>query len=942
MNLLQELLLDARRNFAGPDGRDKALRMFLGVATEHEPTPLKVKREPLGDRLGYQRYRINPDKVIDLARQGQSSLAMPDYKQLVDPLRQVVHEVLSHYPGMAIQSFEDQFIMGKDNTGFAPKPYSHMLDFADENWRRIDVLRSLVGAGWPVHHSDLDKLRGKNPLGDGVVAVVQPKLLGLDERMVDFFQVRVLVGEPGFSHTFGKGLVIVHPSARNVIAWDDLYGYKAEQGDVTFYDMVQGSEYLPGCGYTDQGLTYQRVPDAHIAMFGLENLRLIHSKGSRLTEAKLLAADVPLYALGGYGLLALVSQIMKLNLSSGHSRMALPAKAFEYIDDLKGLALIEQQLAEGDKQWGVPYYYAPKELEGYYERFQDSRRRVRRVLNRRPDLPTGQSTWLFELLGYQPFNAFVVPSWSLSYAGLDFDGDLICDFPTPEQGGLYQAFNALPQEERELRLQAGMIARKEGGAKPVYASPLHRWAGQLESRAILGQADVSARRFLDAADMYDALGEQQFARNARLMAYGLQAWVQVAVDRQKRPVDWPHPSGTQLMPRIRAPLGSYYLSDLIRHLTKDRAVSDMDGEEFLGPYDQAWANVEKRYQSLLMLAGAVVNPQHVLGSPERIAAASRWAHEVHVRYQQALQSVPLVADTGRPAPFEVRFKQRVPSRPPAVEGPYAMLEQTVVVLDHFWNQIVTFKGSDSRTGVFNLKDGLVDAAIRLGISEQLAELCTNYALFREFASVAQLQEFFAGMPGMRVSDVFLVLDERNFERVVPEDPAARPYYVNTSTLQVGFFTLKPGELKFSRSPHGYHFELPQGSYNVRARVLNDALIRLGIQLYDKLPPIDLEPYKAFYGLAEPEPMDSQAAASTTDLQAALNSSDPTARLAAQLAASMGMSALPDQERATPVQTPPPASPTTTLPGAVARSGDVEVMQDSLRAALLAALGHASS
>src|SRR5690606_27240831 len=156
------------------------------------------------------------------------------------------------------------------------------------------------------------------------------------------------------------------------------------------------------------------------------------------------------------------------------------------------------------------------------------------------------------------------------------------------------------------------------------------------------------------------------------------------------------------------------------------------------------------------------------------------------------------------------------------------------------------------------------------------------------------------------------------ERVVPEDPAARPYHVNTSTLQVGFFTLKPGELKFSRSPHGYHFELPQGSYNVRARVLNDALIRLGIQLYDKLPPIDLEPYKAFYGLAEPEPMDSQAAASTTDLQAALNSSDPAARLAAQLAASMGMSALPDQERATPVQTPPPASPTTTLPGAIAR------------------------
>jgi hypothetical protein len=837
--LLQKALKYAEKSV----GRTRAYRVFMGLATP-DPGGVVTARMPLAERWGFKRLVINEAAVIAAAREHMGAeargLAAPPYDIIHDYyMKEVKRVAAAHNIDPAL--ITPDTVMGKNDQVVVMLPTSRRFALGDAMWRLIDWLRAIVGSGWSApleRFTLLNEENDKEALGDGVVGVVTGASLGLPADLVDFFQCRLIVEDATkVIHTLGKGIIIVHPAAKNVLAWQDFYGEKRPQGTLIVYDMATGSKRNYKSRYIQQGLLSQGVPKWWRAVFQLDNFRL-SDEDSPTREQKLISANAPLSALGGYGLIAVFTRLMRSSVTSGRSRMLLPGKAFRFITGLEHVAEIEETLAEGDQEYGVPYYYAPEKEQRYYEAYRVDGR-VRRILDRRPNVSTGQNTRRFELRGYLPFNALVVPSWGLKLAAADFDGDTGVDFPVPEQGGLYLGFNDLSADERARRLRPATSDRKQvtledgtvvAATKRLYESPSHRHCGQLEAKYVLGDADLNSRYLLDMAAMLEAEGRFEEAQAHRDVSYVLQAWVQAAVDRQKRPVPWPHPKGPRHMPRAPEVEGRVYLTALLRKVTKGTDEDYGESETYAKSWD---AFMSKRW-ALAELA----NPQAlsiVMGNPEMVQAAHRWAHELSSRFSEIEAEVPLLERTGRPAPHAVNFPDLETARSYDPDELHADLRQSLMALDEHWTDLVRVEG-DVRKGVFNLLNGLIDAANELGVAASLAEHCRTYSLFFEFASVEQLADYFAPLEGKRLSDVFMVVDGPDIVRVTNNT------WTNVQPFHLGFTYVPQGELRLVTTPRRTIYARVNELLHeeITACTVNDALLVLQGRLWERLEPLVYE------------------------------------------------------------------------------------------------------
>lgn len=808
-------------------GRMKAFQVFMGHSNGEQEVETSA-RIPLGDRLGYKRIQVNTAAIREAALEEMGE----DYGAPVAPY-QVIHRHLLEYVrevaprfGIDPDDITEEMVMGKDNQGWVQVNGSVPMELGNQHWRKVDWLGPPVADGWTVKFKDVNLLTQKEALGDGVIAVLRGETLGLNPTTRDFYQVRAVVKHDGVIHTVGKGIIIVDPDAMDVVAWQDFYGQRRIEGELTFYSMATGSKMNPRSRYTLQGLHYQGIKNWWRYVFQFDNFRAASIEDTRMTEDKLVMANAPIRALGGFGFVSVFTRLAKLSIAAGRSRTLLPAKAFEYVPPFRYLANMEKHDSQNSLK-GVPPYYAPERLRSYYRSFVFGGR-IERVLNRRPDLSTGQCTRRFRLMGYVPFNAIIIPSWGLTQAGADFDGDLACDFPVPEQGGLYIPFNDLDKKEQELRLAQASVDRKningeDGATTSVsghnYTSVSQRWAGHMECNIILGMSDLNAVRFLVLAGHYESRGNTQKAKDNYAMAHSLKEWTDRSVSRQKRPVPWPHHGGPGHMPKPALPEGyADFATDLVRKVQK--GPQDNSGDT---PYEKAWNKTMFRAAVLKDITDLEIN---LLGiNQEHVDAIRLWATKLHVASQAMLAEMHMVRDTGRPAPYEVRFPDRIEAKPVEPGMSHMKLRQTVQILDYHWQQAVRLRG-DQRRGIFNLKDGLVDAARELGIESDLAEHCVDYSLFRELASVEQLEEYFKDIPGMRLSDMFTLVQGSDFTK----DKSDR--WVNNCPVNIGFVHFNAGEVRFARRiPSGMTAWVPGTSYPIKACNISDGIIQLKAHLF---------------------------------------------------------------------------------------------------------------
>ena len=874
MNMTKQQLVTRALNYSAKGlGERKAYQVFKGAAPELEG--ISNKTYALGEILGYKRIKIDHEQV----RQDAKKEMGEDYKGAVAPYPVIYKhllkalQVVALNPALGINPADltPENLFGKNANGWVKVPGSAEFDLGENQWRVTDFLGPNVTQLGTVNLSSFTFLKDKNALGDGVVMVVKPEFLGLEPGLADFFQGRILVRDAyGVIKRVYKGLSIIHPDAENVLAYTDGYGHDLTEGSVEIYNMTWGSAYIPKSRYNPQGFWAQGVKDWYRPAFTLDNLRLACQDGAgdeyALAEDKLIAANAPVSALGGFGIISSMTRLGKLSVHAGKSRMILPAIAFKYISSLKHVAEIESISAtlHANQDKLIPFYYAPQSEARYYKAFRKGNSTIQRVLNRRPDVHDGQCTRRFELKGFTGLEAFVIPSWGLRLAGADFDGDAAVDMPVPEQGGLYRAFNDLPEwlfnftlamaktdDRKVITLEDGTVISLKSLR---YESTLHRWAGQLEAAVALGVADITGRKFVDRAgesiihtliDMGERidfegknpalvinllkqeLTESQYrALGLTLKAWSMIAWVQCSVDRQKRPIPWVHPGGTTFMPDCKGQKDELFMTDLLRMITK----GDEAGDEAATSYDKAWHKFSARLQGIrelytVLCTSELQGASIVSPSPELTQSVKKWAGEIYTRFDSLLKDVPMQNE--RPLPFAGKFPKRAAVKNTRAE--ISNLALALEALDTHWDSLNDVKGA-ARAGIYNLKQGLLEAARELGVDHELAESCTSYGLFKEFASVEQLEAYFKSIPGARIGDYFSVLTEKDFSFV---DGA----YENTQRVTVGFSTFKPGELKvmpkLKTATVFVKQQDVQAIYTFNTCTLSDTLIALRGVLWDK-------------------------------------------------------------------------------------------------------------
>lgn len=845
-------LIERIKSYAAPKtGRLQAALNFGKKHAEISGEEVRA-RSPLGEQLGFGRVEVDEDYITALAKKqykrspdykaAKRELGLPDEVEL--PIPSAPYSIikpllLSAVQAKAVRDFgrdvglglTEDMIGGKDHIGWVTLPGSRKFNLGEHLWRLPDWLRPQVKALTPkegLDYASLTLMDEKEALGDGIDGVLQPQLLGLPEDYIGFFQNRSFVeDEQAVIERLFKGIVIVHPGAKNVWAHKDGYGMDVNAGRLHIYEMLEGEQFDPRCRYTLQGLYYNGMQGWWRVLFAIENLKLLAKKDSRQVEDRLMAANAPVKALGGWGIMFALSSLMRLTVPAGRARIALPALAFRYIAGLEDIALIEEeQVRSRVTGRDVAQFYAPQELSSY---FRAAGSRSEWAHNRRPDLPPGKCVHRHVLAGFVPFNAFVIPTKSMSLSGLDFDGDMDCVFPTVERGGLYECFNDLPETEREQRLAVSTGDRKGAmAAKTPYESPLARWAGQLEAKVILGMADITARRFLDMG-------------NAPA-AWAMEPWIQQAVDRQKRPAPWPHPRGPLFMPRVSHDVLT--ATDLLRTVQKG-VKDDGAGTSFA----DTWKKFGVKLEQLYLIAKLDVLGQDVYCMNDEFRELMmRWAFELGSRMNDAVSELEVYEKTGVPLMRYENYADQASLPLSGCKPELVPLASTVALLDQHWDQLLeAAKGSQViRSGFYQLKDGLLDAAQDLGITGELARYARKYKVWRNFATSEQFEEYFSEHPGKRLGDIFCAVDEQVFQVVATRkerDPRTLKDRVVSVTLhnacpvQIGLFRYPQGCVRITK--HGgqlrvavnerAEFDLPRFAFTSAAFTVQDAL--LGVRLH---------------------------------------------------------------------------------------------------------------
>jgi hypothetical protein len=804
------------------DGRAKASAQLMRDLYEPD-TQVRVVPKTLGEILGYLPLVVDSDLILDTLSEPDPSgnPSIPKLEDVYLLLERAIKGAIKQQHGIDEEDYSLDDISGKSENGWLRSARSVEFDIVDQLWRLGDFLRPKVVLMARIALGQLRLHPKKEVLGDGIVGVISPELAGLPIGTTDFMQVRALVrADDGRITRIFKGLVMVHPDAKNVWAWQDGYGRTEREGSLEIYEMVRGSVYKPRSRYTVQGLYYQGVANWPDYLFTQENVLRQVDDDCRIVEERLIAANSPVRMLGGQGLHMLMGRLSHLSVYGGRARMGLPAKAFEFIAGLEHIAQSEhhQRLFDNDIAFDsetsqgharLPYFFAPQHFRPYFEA--SGGLRSQWVINRLPDLSTGQCVIRHELVGYQPFNAFVIPSWSMKLAGNDFDGDTLKVVPPTERGGLYVAFNDLPLEEQRKRLKKATTDRSAAKGKHLYPNGLWRWAGQLEAARILGASDLTSRRFIDMG--------------LREEAYRLQPWTQCSVDRQKRPVPWPHPKGPERMPTVPKAKTDLFVTDLLRDITK------ADGRGARG-YEAAWRAFETRMEALDTLArnGYLSGFGNIYsyGGDRTLKLLSHWATHLFERMNQALALIPKNPryPHGRQLPHVIDY----PNRTPADELPEvpARLISAIDYLDQRWDEAYGAGGS-TRQGLFNVKDALVDIAQHLKLSGALAEYARTFRIFRIFATVPQLKAYCDQQRGVRISDLFPHYEHEEVFELAMQGQALmlrnnRPIYVGMSQFPTGKLAL---ELRVAHEQRHFVWHRSDGSQlTLRVTDLNEALLQV--------------------------------------------------------------------------------------------------------------------
>lgn len=779
----------------------------------------RIVPSSLGEILGYQPIVIDANEVYDAAeaeanpdKNAKGQRKFPTYEQVLKALTERVITAVENTTGLkyAKKEFSLGQISGKGDKGFVyieGKSVPFMI--GDKNMYRLgDGIKPVVTY---LGTSDIKAFTRvpKEGLGDGTFIVAPPSQFGLAEGMIDFAQVRGMVfNKAGVEiHRFYKGTVIFHPDAQRIMAWDDGYGQELEEGTLKLYLMALGSEFNPDSSFTIQGLSYQGVPGYERFLFSNDNIHRMVDAESRILEERAIAADAPIEALGGQGLQILLSRQTNMAIRAGRARIMLPAKAFAFIEGLEHIAEIEHDTDRYDNEHTfslesdpgpgapgrlLPRFYAPHTLKGYYQAH--GGKGSQWAFNRVPDLSTGQCVLRHELAGYVPFNALVVNTTSMKMTGTDFDGDIGKTLPTRERGGLYICFNDLPYEEQRKRLAKATVDRSADKGKRTYKDGLHRWAGQIYASRILGMADIGARRFLDMG--------------LRDEAYAMQPWVQWSVDKQKHDKEPPHPDGPDAMPVSRLPEGETTMTDLLRGISKGKR----GDRKKMAPFVAEWHRYESKIDALLQ-ASLENNVIHAQGGMEAAITMRHWAQRLFNRIKKAELLVP----THKPKYGSVKGKRypvahvvngypnlAAPKDPNVLPEIPWRLKLTLEYLDKAWDEAYD-KGGAIRTGLFNLKDALLDIALSLDITAKLALHARTYRVFRVFATVPQLRAYFAHVKNKtRVSEIFANYDEREaFMLDTQHLNAKHPEQVtvvNKHPVSVGMGHFDTGMLRFTRNP----------------------------------------------------------------------------------------------------------------------------------------------
>nr|8F72_A Chain A, TPR_REGION domain-containing protein [Phage \ len=370
-------------------------------------------------------------------------------------------------------------LIGKDNVVMWPG--STGANFHLPGWRVSDFVRAPSRARTELPTSSLTLVKGKKVFGDGIVGIFPP-MPEIVPSPNGWAQVRMFSRRGNEIFRAWKGVIVTHPNVKEpLLAFDDGYGVE-ELGDVLeIHAILLQTQFT--AEYTVQGLYYQGIPGwwKHLDLdfaFPPEKSRLVE-------------AGAPLE------LLYPIAQYLKLKgPNTGFGGILLSPKILPFLG-LHGL-----------EDGGVLAYtrrWKPGE---------------RVIFNRRPDLPTGQSAVELTYVGLSPIaDSVIAHEHDIAPTGADYDGDIGYVFPTPEMGGLYMPFHGEALHRKDLPTKD-------------YESGLHRWAGQVHAAHILGRVEVNTRRLLDAAWANGEEVSQDYLHAATEM-------IQVAVDRQKRDIQWP-------------------------------------------------------------------------------------------------------------------------------------------------------------------------------------------------------------------------------------------------------------------------------------------------------------------------------------------------------------------------------------------------------------------
>lgn len=845
-------------------GRLKAGEYFGRTVFESQGQKAPRSEKPLGELLGFAQVSINEDAIVNAAKraykksaeykEAKGKLGIPDDEDLKivsPPFRFIMPGLLAAYQGAMVTQHEwtrkqaalltEHDCSGKDSIGWVRTPDTTPFDLDGKEWRISDWTRPLVKvttAAEGIALGELTFTTDKEQAGDGVVGVLTPDKVGKPEGYIGYIQVRAVVqatSEHGnVIWRLFKGLVLIHPDAKNVWCYPDGYGHDAlktgafgglEHARLHIYEMLDGEKFTPKCRYTLQGLYYNGTEGWWRVLFSLQNLKLAASDSDVMIEDRMLRANVPIKALGGWGLVMALGRLLKLTVPAGLARIALPALAFQFIEGLEHIADLEDEYRNSHVTGKrISGFYAPQSLHSYFQ--SGGGLDSEWAGNRRPDLPPGKCVQRLALRGYNPFNAFIINSYCMKHSGLDFDGDMLCVFPTVEKGGLYVCFNDLSETEQARRLSASAGGGdRKSQEKKDFESTLARHAGQLEAKAILGLADITARKFLDL-------------RNP-VAAWSMEPWIQSSVDRQKREVSWPHPLGPLFMPTVSVQDDEITATQVLRALQKGDQEDDTEeaGAAPLDPksFAAVWKGFEFKLGQLYYMSKiAPLGIKLLAPNDEMAQVMGRYGYELGTRMAQAVAELEVHRASGMPLMRNWNYADR-PAAPISQAKPeLRVMAQTVHVLDTYWDEIqeATKASKVVRSGFYNLKDGLLDAAREHGLLGELAQYAGKYRAWLNFATEADFRDYFGSdTESKRMSDLFCVLDEQAFVR---DAGAKRPTYRNQKRVFVGLHSYAPESIEVVRSRPGVltvkaeQEDLPDGyvEYDSHACNIQDALLQL--------------------------------------------------------------------------------------------------------------------